>query len=71
MTERDLESESEPFADVPAEDGDVSPCYQAYVERNDHRPDSCTIYEALDAESMSDTWIRAMEGAFVSREDAR
>lgn len=71
MTEHDAEPESEPFADVPAEDDDVSPCCQAYIERNDHRPDSCTIYEAVDAESVSDTWIRAIADAFVSREDAR
>lgn len=71
MTEHDVETESEPFADVPTEGGAVSPCYQAYVERNEHGPDRCTIYAAVDAESVANTWIRAAEGAFVSREDVR
>ena len=72
MTEHDTESDHDPFADAQlAEDVDVSPCYQAYLERRDHRPDSCTIYCALDGESIEDTWIRARGDAFVSLEDAR
>ncbi|WP_293027238.1 hypothetical protein [Natronococcus sp.] len=70
MTEHD--TDADPFADAHAEtDGDVSPCYQAYVEHRDHRPDSCTIYCALDGESIEDTWVRAKGDAFVSREDVR
>ncbi|ELY60553.1 hypothetical protein C491_04625 [Natronococcus amylolyticus DSM 10524] len=70
MTEYD--TDADPFADARTEtDGDVSPCYQAYIERRDHRPDSCTVYCALDGESIEDTWIRAKGDAFVSREDAR
>lgn len=68
MSERDVEREREADDDAPA---DVSPCYQAYVERNEHRPDSCTIYSAVNAESMSGAWIRAFEGAFRSLDDAR
>ncbi|QFU82737.1 DUF7511 domain-containing protein [Natronorubrum aibiense] len=51
--------------------GDVSPCYQAYLERNDHRPDVCTIYSAVTAGSIAETWISATGSAFVSREEMR
>ncbi|WP_440769993.1 DUF7511 domain-containing protein [Natronorubrum sp. DTA28] len=54
-----------------SDDGDVSPCYRAYVERNDHRPDVCTIYSAVTAGSIEETWIRAYGSAFVSRDDVR
>ncbi|PLK18324.1 DUF7511 domain-containing protein [Natronobacterium gregoryi] len=50
---------------------EVSPCYQAYLERHDDRVDSCTIYSAVTAESAREQWIRAWGEAFVSRENAR
>jgi hypothetical protein len=72
VTEYDAESERDSFADARTEaDRDVSPCYQAYVERCGHGPDSCTIYCALNGDSIEDTWLRATGDAFVSREDAR
>ncbi|MFC4436642.1 MULTISPECIES: DUF7511 domain-containing protein [Natrialbaceae] len=70
MTGHDTETEPESGADNPA-DGDVSPCCHAYVERNERGPDSCTIYEIVNAESVADTWIKARGDAFVSREDTR
>ncbi|THE66766.1 hypothetical protein D8Y22_01205 [Salinadaptatus halalkaliphilus] len=50
---------------------DVSTCYQAYLECNDHRPDSCTIYSELTAATARTRWIKADEDAFVSREEMR
>ncbi|MXV63577.1 hypothetical protein GS429_16235 [Natronorubrum sp. JWXQ-INN-674] len=73
MTERN----TKPDADQPATpdpqsaDGDISPCYQAYLERNNHRPDSCTIYSAVTAGTIEETWIKAYGSAFVSRDEMR
>lgn len=79
VSEHDTDAESTPFersGDGDEEDGDppepdVSPCYQAYLERRDDRPDSCTIYSAVTATEPEDCWIRAWGDGFVSREDAR
>jgi hypothetical protein len=75
MTERDVDRESAPerSGEPSAGDdiGDVSPCYHAYIERNDHRPDTCTVYSMLNGDSVANTWIRARGDAFVAREDAR
>jgi len=73
MTDRN----TEPGADQPSTpdrqsaDGNVSPCYQAYLERNEYRPDSCTIYSSVTAGSIEETWIRARGSAFVSRDEIR
>ncbi|WP_244510169.1 DUF7511 domain-containing protein [Natronobacterium texcoconense] len=79
VTDHDTDGESDPgtrpAASEPDVDGpdepDVSPCYQAYLERHDDRPDSCTIYSAVTAETPEKQWIRAWGDAFVSREDTR
>ena len=70
VSERDADSAT---ADAVGEPPlpDVSPCYEAYVERRDHRPDSCTIYSSVTLEATRDRWIKAWGDAFVSREDAR
>ncbi|WP_440766136.1 DUF7511 domain-containing protein [Natronorubrum sp. DTA7] len=67
----DTETDSTPTLGPQSDGGDVSPCYRAYVERNDHRPDVCTIYSAVTAGSIEETWIRANGSAFVSRDDVR
>jgi len=72
VTDRDTDAEviaSDTDGDPPLPD--VSPCYEAYVERRDHRPDSCTIYSSVTLEATRDRWIKAWGDAFVSREDAR
>jgi hypothetical protein len=75
MTGRDVDRESTPGrSDEPSADddtGDVSPCHHAYIERNDHRPDTCTVYSLLNRDSVANAWIRAHGDAFVAREDAR
>ena len=76
MTERNTDVErqadtAEPPAAGDLSPGDVSPCYQAYLECNDHRPDVCTIYSAVTAGSIEETWISATGSAFVSREAMR
>ena len=78
MTDGNTDSDTGSSADTgttplgpQSDDGDVSPCYQAYVERNDHRPDVCTIYSTVTAGSIEETWIRATGSAFVSRDDVR
>lgn len=76
MTERNTDAERRAntdesvVADGPST-GDVSPCYQAYLECNDHRPDVCTIYSTVTAGSIEETWIKATGSAFVSREAMR
>ncbi|MDQ2050025.1 hypothetical protein RBH26_05965 [Natronolimnohabitans sp. A-GB9] len=74
MSEHDTDTETEPptsDADGDPPEPDVSPCYQAYLERNDYRPDTCTIYASVTAGSERDQWIKAWGDAFVSRDDAR
>ncbi|SIR72114.1 DUF7511 domain-containing protein [Natronorubrum thiooxidans] len=76
MTERNTDAERRADIDAlaAADDpfpGDVSPCYQAYLERNDYRPDVCTIYSAVTAGTIEETWIKATGSAFVSREEMR
>ncbi|WP_228434492.1 DUF7511 domain-containing protein [Natrarchaeobaculum aegyptiacum] len=48
-----------------------SPCDEAYVERRDYRPDTCTIYSSVTARTAREQWIRAWGDAFVSREQMR
>ncbi|WP_230198550.1 DUF7511 domain-containing protein [Halopiger goleimassiliensis] len=50
---------------------DVSPCYEAYLERHDHRPDACTIYCSISNATARDQWIKAWGDGFVSREELR
>lgn len=83
MTSHDANGESSSFdsavdratrtANVDADPPlpDISPCYRAYLECHDHRPDSCTIYSAVTAETARGQWIRAWDDGFVSREDIR
>ncbi len=70
MSEYDTETEPTDTATEPPLP-DVSPCYEAYIERNDHVPDSCTIYSSLSAHAPRKQWIRAWGDAFVSREETR
>ncbi|NGM68455.1 hypothetical protein G6M89_05430 [Natronolimnobius sp. AArcel1] len=76
MTEHDTDTERDSDSSPAESDGDpptadISPCYQAYLERHDHRPDSCTIYSAVTADAARNRWIKAWGDGFVSREDAR
>ncbi|ELY44234.1 DUF7511 domain-containing protein [Natronorubrum sulfidifaciens] len=76
MTERNTDGEHQADAAEPPAAGDtspsdISPCYQAYLERNDHRPDVCTIYSTVTAGSIEETWIKATGSAFVSRDAMR
>lgn len=70
MTEHDAEPAPR-GADGDPPEPDISPYYQAYLERNEARPDSCTIYTSLSAETARGQWIKAWADAFVSRDDAR
>ncbi|RQG95256.1 DUF7511 domain-containing protein [Natrarchaeobius chitinivorans] len=71
MTDRNVDAEPTPPAERQADSDGVSPWYQAYVDRREHGPDVCTIYNAFDAESVTEERITAIGDAFVSREDAR
>jgi len=42
-----------------------------HIERRDHRPDRCTIYTALDGETVEQEWIAAMAGSYASLEEMR
>ncbi len=67
MSERNTPSPT----DAESPDRDVSPCYQAIIDRRANRPDVCTIYVALTGDTATTEWISAIGDAFVSREDAR
>ncbi|WP_126662708.1 DUF7511 domain-containing protein [Haloterrigena salifodinae] len=81
MTERDSDTDADIDVETLAEeaaspdsqpaDSELSPCYKAYVERNDDRPDVCTIYSDVTTGDFEETWVRAIGAAFVSRDDAR
>ncbi|WP_049920290.1 DUF7511 domain-containing protein [Halobiforma nitratireducens] len=73
MSSHDATDRSQPDgdSDTGPPEPDISPCYQAYLERHDGRSDSCTIYSAVTADTPRYQWIRAWGDAFVSREDAR
>ncbi|SEH12819.1 hypothetical protein SAMN04487967_0980 [Natronorubrum sediminis] len=70
-TNRTERMHSRTASEPTSPDGDVSPCYQAYVERNETRPDTCTIYSSVTAATLEETWIRATGSAFVSRDEIR
>ncbi|MEY7850435.1 hypothetical protein AB7C87_14705 [Natrarchaeobius sp. A-rgal3] len=71
MADRESDAEPAPTDGFPPADRDVSPCYQAYVDRRENGVDVCTIYNAFDAESVTEQRITAIGDAFVSREDVR
>ncbi|WP_235019781.1 hypothetical protein [Natrialba sp. INN-245] len=71
VADHESDAEQTPSNDFPSANRDVSPCYQAYVDRRENGVDVCTIYNAFDAESVTEERITAIGDAFVSREDAR
>lgn len=77
MTDRDTDADAETASEAPPHpnpqpaDGEISPCYKAYVERNEHRPDVCTIYSDVTPGDVEETWIRAIGSTFVSRDELR
>ncbi|MFP8951367.1 hypothetical protein ACLI4Z_00140 [Natrialbaceae archaeon A-arb3/5] len=71
MTDHNADVERESITDPPTADGDVSPCYQAYVEKRDGKPNVCTIYSSVSADSVTDQWIAAHGDAFVARDEIR
>ncbi|WP_121742078.1 DUF7511 domain-containing protein [Natronorubrum halophilum] len=71
MTDGDSDTEPTPATGPQPANGDISPCFRAYIVRNDHRPNVCTIYSDATVGSIETTWIKATGSAFVSLEDAR
>ncbi|NUB90786.1 hypothetical protein HT576_07090 [Haloterrigena sp. SYSU A121-1] len=77
MTERESDTDAETVSeeatspDPQPADGEISPCYKAYVEHNDDRPDVCTIYSDVTSGDVEETWVRAIGSAFASRDDVR
>ncbi len=65
------DSDATPTTETQPPTNDVSPCYQAAIDRRDSGVDVCTIYFALTGDTACEQWISAVGDAFVSREDAR
>ncbi|WP_124179784.1 DUF7511 domain-containing protein [Natrarchaeobius halalkaliphilus] len=71
MTDRDTDGDYPSTDGSLSNEGDVSPCYQAYIDQRGEVPDVCTIYVAFNTESTRTQWITARGDAFVARENAR